>query len=294
MPHAQNAQAAGARVRIAENGRFPFFETACHASFATVAERSTAGARRISSPTAAAPAAADPAGPTRRRSARERGEPGLESRILEAALQEFSEHGFAGARIERISAGAGTVDRMLYYYYGNKERLYQAVLEQAYAQMIGAQRAFVTPDDPVAAMRQLVEHSWDHYANHPHLVRLLMNENLLRGRHIAQSEQVGPTSFPLVETVKTVLEAGQAQGVFRADAQATQVLMTIMSLGFFYLSNQHTCSSWIGVDLMTRTRRNGWRAHICDVVLDYLRAPAAEAAAPRAPARKAAARKRGV
>lgn len=221
---------------------------------------------------------------------------GLEARILDAALQEFSEHGFAGARIERISSGSNTVDRMLYYYYGNKERLYQAVLEQAYAQMIGAQRAFVTPDDPVAAMRQLVEHSWDHYASHPHLVRLLMNENLLRGRHIVQSEQVGPTSFPLVETVKTVLEAGQAQGVFRADAQATQVLMTIMSLGFFYLSNQHTCSSWIGVDLMTRPRRHAWRAHICAVVLDYLGAlsaepavaPAKKAAAPRAARKRAA------
>ena len=269
---------------------------ACCASLATVAERPTAGTRRpLSQSTAAAVAADSAGGPTRRRRAREPGDPGLEARILDAALQEFAEHGFAGARIERISTGANTVDRMLYYYYGNKERLYQAVLEQAYAQMICAQRAFVTPDDPVAAMRQLVEHSWDHYANHPHLVRLLMNENLLRGRHIVQSEQVGPTSFPLVETVKTVLEAGQAQGVFRADAQATQVLMTIMSLGFFYLSNQHTCSSWIGVDLMTRTRRNGWRAHICDVVLDYLRAPAAaEATTARAPAKKAAARKRAV
>lgn len=246
-------------------------------------------------------AALEAAGPRSGRAGRRRAdEAGLEARILDAALEEFAEHGFAGARIERISSGAHTVDRMLYYYYGNKERLYQAVLEQAYAQMIGAQRAFVTPDDPVAAMRQLVEHSWDHYASHPHLVRLLMNENLLRGRHIVQSEQVGPTSFPLVETVKTVLEAGQAKGVFRADAQATQVLMTIMSLGFFYLSNQHTCSSWIGVDLMTRPRRNAWRAHICDVVLDYLGAPmfatapapdagGAQATPARKPARKRAA-----
>ncbi|WP_225780833.1 TetR/AcrR family transcriptional regulator [Xenophilus sp. Marseille-Q4582] len=243
--------------------------------------------KRRSASSSPAAGALDPGAPRARSGRRRATDAGLEARILDAALEEFAEHGFAGARIERISSAANTVDRMLYYYYGNKERLYQAVLEQAYAQMIGAQRAFVTPEDPVAAMRQLVEHSWDHYVSHPHLVRLLMNENLLRGRHIVQSEQVGPTSFPLVETVKTVLEAGQARGVFRADAQATQVLMTIMSLGFFYLSNQHTCSSWIGVDLMTRPRRNAWRAHICDVVLDYLGAPAAGPAA--SPAGKAAA-----
>ena len=54
-------------------------------------------------------------GPTRRGVSRERSEQ-LESRVLEAAIEEFAEHGFAGARIERISQRAATVDRMLYYY----------------------------------------------------------------------------------------------------------------------------------------------------------------------------------
>jgi TetR/AcrR family transcriptional regulator, upper aerobic nicotinate degradation pathway regulator len=208
----------------------------------------------------------------------------LENRILQAAIEEFAEHGFAGARIERISRQAGTVDRMLYYYYGNKERLYQAVLEQIYADMIGAQRNFVQPADPVAGMRQLIEHAWDHYVANPNLVRLLMNENLLRGRHIRESEQVGPTSFPLVETVSSILGAGQAQGVFRADATSEHVLMTIMSLGFFYLSNQYTCSAWLGGDLMKKPRRGAWRTHICNVVLDHL-STGARLAAP-APARR--------
>ena len=133
-------------------------------------------ARASTAPAATAPRAG---GPTRRRVKRDPGDQ-IENRILAAAVEEFAEHGFAGARVERISSQAGTVDRMLYYYYGNKERLYQAVLEQIYADMIGAQRNFVQPDDPVAAMRQLIEHSWDHYAASPKLVRLLMNENLPR------------------------------------------------------------------------------------------------------------------
>ena len=220
------------------------------------------------------PVPADIGGPTRRGAPRERSEL-LEARVLDAAVYEFAEHGFAGARIERISQRAGTVDRMLYYYYGNKERLYQAVLEKIYADMIGAQRNFVTPDDPVEGMRQLIEHSWDHYVSHPDLVRLLMNENLLRGKHIQQSRQVERTSFPLVETVSTLLASGQSQGVFRSDVSSEHMLMTIMSLGFFYLSNQYTCSTWIGADLMTRTRRNAWRTHICDVVLQFLAVPAA-------------------
>jgi AcrR family transcriptional regulator len=216
----------------------------------------------------------------------------MEARILDAAIEEFSEHGFAGARIERISQRAGTVDRMLYYYFGNKERLYQATLETIYARMIHAQREFVTPDDPVAGMRQLVLHSWDHYYAHPELVRVLMNENLLRGKYVRQSEQVKPTSFPLVETVESLLASGRAKGVFRDDVSPEHMLMTIMSLGFFYLSNQYTCAAWMGNDLMTRQRRDSWREHICEVVLTFLQPPRASIdareAAPVRPVRKRA------
>jgi AcrR family transcriptional regulator len=209
-------------------------------------------------------------GPTRRSAPREKNE-ATENRILDAAVFEFSEHGFAGARIERISQRAETVDRMLYYYYGNKERLYQAVLEKVYADLIGAQRDFVMPDDPVDGMRQLVEHSWDHYVAHPDLVRILMNENLLRGAFVNQSPQLDATTLPLVQTVSTLLAAGQSRGVFRGDVSSEHVLMTIMSLGFFYVSNQYTCSRWIGANLMTRPRRSAWRAHIVEVVMDSLR-----------------------
>jgi AcrR family transcriptional regulator len=212
-------------------------------------------------------------GPTRRSVQKPRAEL-LENRILEAAVHEFSEHGFSGARIERISQRAGTVDRMLYYYYGNKERLYQAVLEKIYADMIGAQRDFVmSEDDPVEGMRQLIAHAWDHYVNHPDLVRLLMNENLLRGKHIQQSATVKRTSFPLVETVESLLTLGQQKGVFRRDVSSEHVLMTIMSLGFFYVSNQYTCAGWLGVDLMSKARRNAWLKHICAVVLEFLEVP---------------------
>lgn len=195
----------------------------------------------------------------------------LNARILDAAIVEFSEHGFSGGRIDRISKRAKTVDRMLYYYFGNKERLYQAVLEHVYAAMIGAQRTFVTPpDDPVAGMRQLIAHSWEHYSSHPELVRLLMTENLMRGKHIRKSPTIKDVSFPLVETVNGILTAGQARKLFRTDVEPEFVLMSIMSLAFFYVSNHYTCSQWLGVDLADDARRAAWLEHITDVVLTHL------------------------
>lgn len=199
--------------------------------------------------------------------------PELQGRILSAAIDEFSAHGYAGARIDRISRAAGTVDRMIYYYFGAKEPLYRAVLERVFADLIAAQRNFQMPPDPVDAMRRLIEHSWDHYVGHPALVRLLMSENLEYARHFEASQTVRESSRSLVDTTRQIVERGQSSGAFRTDVSTEHALLTIMSLGFFYLSNQYTCSTWIGLNLRDDAERAAWRRHIVDVVLTYLRPP---------------------
>ena len=52
------------------------------------------------------------------------------TRILDAALAEFSAYGVAGARVDRIAAAAGCNKNLLYIYFGNKENLFAEVLEQ--------------------------------------------------------------------------------------------------------------------------------------------------------------------
>src|ERR1700734_3311211 len=51
------------------------------------------------------------------------------TRILEAAIREFSENGLAGARTEHIATAAGVNKALLYYYFESKEKLYSATLE---------------------------------------------------------------------------------------------------------------------------------------------------------------------
>jgi len=51
------------------------------------------------------------------------------TRILEAAVREFSEKGLAGARTEQIAEAAGVNKALLYYYFAGKEALYAAALE---------------------------------------------------------------------------------------------------------------------------------------------------------------------
>jgi AcrR family transcriptional regulator len=55
-------------------------------------------------------------------------------RILSAALKEFAAKGFAGARVDVIARRAAINKRMLYHYFGDKEKLFRAVLRHKIAE----------------------------------------------------------------------------------------------------------------------------------------------------------------
>lgn len=66
-------------------------------------------------------------------------------RLLAAAREEFSLLGFAGARVDRIADRAGANKRMIYAYFGDKDQLYEALMEREIAEW--AEAVLFTPDD---------------------------------------------------------------------------------------------------------------------------------------------------
>lgn len=58
--------------------------------------------------------------------------------LLEAATEEFAEYGFAGARIDRIAEQAGANKRLLYVYFGDKNALFDAVLQEQTTAILAA------------------------------------------------------------------------------------------------------------------------------------------------------------
>jgi len=197
------------------------------------------------------------------------------ARILRAARNEFMRHGFSGARIERISRGGRSSDRMIYYYFGSKEQLYLAVLEAVYAELGEAESALtLDPSKPVEALRELVAFTWRYYLAHPEFVALLSNENLQRGRHIAKSAKVKQLARPVLGILGTILAEGTRQKVFRRDLDVRQVYLTLAALGYFYLSNRFTLSSFLGGDLMRAEAQDAWLAEMTRVMLASVAAPA--------------------
>ena len=184
-------------------------------------------------------------------------------RILRAARNEFMHHGYSGARIERISRAARSSDRMIYYYFASKEALYLEVLEGVYSELGEAESALtLDPKRPLEALDQLIAFTWRYYLEHPEFVALLSNENLQRGRHITKSVKVKLLSRPVLEILATILAEGERQGVFRRGLDVKKVYLTLAALGYFYLSNRFTLSSFLGTDLMQPKECDGWLAEI--------------------------------
>jgi TetR/AcrR family transcriptional regulator, upper aerobic nicotinate degradation pathway regulator len=226
-----------------------------------------------------------PAAPARKRAAapqrsgvREQAAQATRDAILKAATKVFAKHGFAGGRVEEISRLAKSYDRMIYYYFGSKESLYIAVIEETYRRFNEAESRLVLDlTQPVQALREVIAFIWGYYQKNPEFITLLNNENLLRGRHIARANRAGEYSSPALSVLAQVLGSGADAGAFRPELRARDVYLMIAAMGYFYLSNRFTLSTFLGEDLEDAAALAHWQQFITDAVLRTVSAVPPEA-----------------
>jgi AcrR family transcriptional regulator len=196
--------------------------------------------------------------------------------VLAVATEVFAESGYSGARVDEIAERTRTTKRMIYYYFGGKEQLYLAVLENAYRGIREAeQKLQVDHVDPVVAMRRLAELTFDHHLDHQAFIRLVSIENIHRGEFISRLDSLRTLSRPATSLLDEILARGHAQGVFRDDVDALDVHLVISSYCVFQVANRHTFGFLFGVDFTELSQRAHMRRMIGDVVVGWLTAPSA-------------------
>lgn len=191
--------------------------------------------------------------------------------ILNAALEEFALFGLGGARIDRIAERSKLNKRLIYYYFTDKDQLFQAVLESAYEQIRESEKKLnLQALPPSAAIRTLVEFTWNYYLAHPEFLTLLNSANLHKARHIQDSPNVRALNSPLIELLGQILEKGRLSGEFRGGIDPVQLYVSIAALSYFYLSNNSSLSAIFGRDLMTPKAKSERLSHMCEVILGYV------------------------
>ncbi|MEN9781623.1 MAG: hypothetical protein RL087_1506 [Pseudomonadota bacterium] len=208
----------------------------------------------------------------RRASARTNDPERTRADIIEVATREFAEKGLAGARIDDIAAAMRTSKRMIYYYFGSKEQLYVAVLEEAYRRIRSIESDLHLQDlAPEAALRTLVAFTVDYQRANPDFIRLVMTENIHRGVFLEGSRTIQELNIPAITAVKEIYERGVKEGVFRKGIDPVDLHMSISALSVFNVANRHTFALIFKRDLDAPAAVAARRESIVEMVLRFVR-----------------------
>jgi len=196
---------------------------------------------------------------------------GVRRDILAVALSEFVENGLSGARVDEIAAKTSTSKRMIYYYFGDKEGLYRAVLEAAYARIRNFERsldlASLPPREAIAA---LAGFTFDYHADNPDFVRLVMVENIHHARHLESSAKIGELNLSAIDMIAAIYRRGLDEGVFREGLDPIDIHLTISALSFYNVSNRASIRQVFGHDMAEPEARKRRRQSAIETVLRML------------------------
>jgi TetR/AcrR family transcriptional regulator len=210
------------------------------------------------------------------------------TKILQAALSEFSERGLPAASTDDIAERCGVNKRMIYYYFGSKEGLYLAALESVFEKFVALESEIdVEHLEPAAAIEAMINLKIDYYLDNPHFVSFLAMENFHKARHLRKSKKLHMFKTPLTEVIARVLKRGQGRGEFRMDVEPVDFYVSMCALCIMYFSNQHSLGAIFGRDMMSEVNIEWRRRTVVEFVLSYLRMPdGARTRAPRRAPRK--------
>src|SRR5688500_18343704 len=147
----------------------------------------------------------------------------LRARIVAAAAKEFAAFGFKGARIERIAQAADCNRALVYFYFGDKAGLFEAVLDEAAdyrTQQMAAQPGTLAEGMIYWFRRNLAE---------PQRIRLIMQEALAED----PDSPIPPRRIDYLGRQLDMVEAFQSAGLLRADMDPRHLLTIILALTSF-------------------------------------------------------------
>jgi TetR/AcrR family transcriptional regulator len=157
--------------------------------------------------------------------------------ILQAAVHEFAREGVAGARTDAIAKAAGVNKALLYYYFEDKEALYQAVLDEVFSGVRAAiHEAIAQPLPPRERLKAYVCAHFDYIASNPLYPRIVHAEFLRASRDPSQVERIAKEYFrPVFGEVGALLMEGMQTGDFRR-VNPVHFIPSMVSVIVFYFT----------------------------------------------------------
>lgn len=109
-----------------------------------------------------------------------------ETKILDAALEVFSKHGFRGSTIDQIAEAAGMSKPNLLYYFGTKEDMHRLLLDQLLDVWLDPLRELDADGEPLSEIQSYIRRKLEMSRDYPRESRLFANEILQGAPRISE------------------------------------------------------------------------------------------------------------
>jgi AcrR family transcriptional regulator len=187
--------------------------------------------------------------------------------ILKAAVREFAREGVSAARIDAIARSAGVNKALLYYYFKDKEALYQAVLDEVFSGVRAAiQDALSQNLPPRERLQAYVRAHFDYIASHPLYPRIVHAEFLRAGKDPSRLQRIAKQYFrPVFADIAALLSEGAASGDFRL-VDPIHFIPSIIAVIVFYFTTAPIMKVMTGSDPMSAEHVAERRAAVVDFI----------------------------
>jgi TetR/AcrR family transcriptional regulator len=198
--------------------------------------------------------------------------PGAEELILQAALREFAEEGYAGARTEHIARAARVNVALVFYYFKSKDLLYGAVLERIFSDWVKiVEKPLTRSAPPSEKLLDFVSTYFDFVAAAPERPRLVQQEMMRRGRvgspHIRRLVQKYIKAVHM--RVRRLVREGIAAGQFH-DVDPENTVYSITGLITFYFASAPVVELLGGRNPVSRARIERRKAEVLKLIRNGL------------------------
>jgi len=176
--------------------------------------------------------------------------------ILRAAVAEFAEHGIAGARTDAIARAARVNKALLYYYFKDKDALYEAVLDHVFSGLRDRLMPVLESDlEPRKKLLEYVGRYFDYIAANPRFPRVVQAEWMRMGpKGSPQMRRIAREYFaPIYRRVAEMLREGAANGQFRA-VNPMDFLPSLVGIIIFYFSTAAAMKTLLKIDPLSKKR----------------------------------------
>jgi len=197
-------------------------------------------------------------------------EDAVNEKILAAAEEAFAAKGLYGARVDEIAARCKVNKKIIYERFGSKEQLYTQALVRAYSRLTELEERLTADDaDCAQSVRDVVAAYFGFLGGDRSFVKLVMWENLNQARYI-KSSGVPLIKDHAVVKIRGILESGIRQGVFRADVDVEETVLSLNMFAFSYFSNIHTMTLLMHDDYFKPERIKKRADYVARLLLDSL------------------------